>query len=93
MDFDPVRSAFVLWDGGGAVWYLRPPASGPAFTASGWTVSAAPVSGADFPAVRMTAGILGKWKYIPSHDVMMGLGNATEGQVWVYKPVDWQPRR
>jgi Bacterial Ig domain len=93
MDFDPVRSAFVLWDGGDAVWYLRPPASGPAFTASGWTVSAAPVSGPDLPAVRMTTGILGKWKYIPSHDVMMGLGGGTEGQVWVYKPVDWQPRR
>ena len=93
MDFDPVRSAFVLWDGGGAVWYLRPPASGPALTTSGWTVSAAPVSGPDLPALRMTAGILGKWKYIPSHDVMMGVGNGTEGQVWVYKPVDWQPRR
>jgi hypothetical protein len=22
--------------------------------------------------------------------VMLGLGNGFEGQVWVYKPVDWQ---
>jgi len=93
MDFDPVRSAFVLWDGGSAVWYLKPPDSGPAFTPTGWKVSPAPVSGPDAPAVRSTTGILGKWKYIPSHDVMIGLGNGHEGQVWVYKPLDWQPPR
>jgi hypothetical protein len=93
MDFDTARSAFVLWDGSGAVWYLRPQASGPAFTATGWSVSPAAVSGPDAPALRMTTGILGKWKYIPSHDVMMGLGDGYEGQVWVYKPVAGQPRR
>jgi hypothetical protein len=93
MDFDTVRSAFVLWDGSGAVWYLKPPASGPAFTATGWSVSPAPISGPDAPALRMTTGILGKWKYISSHDVMIGLGDGYEGQVWVYKPVAWQPRR
>jgi hypothetical protein len=39
----------------------------------------------------MTTGILGKWKYIRSYDVMMGLGGGYEGQVWVYKPIGWQP--
>ncbi len=28
MDFDPRRSAFVLWNGDGKVWYLKPPAFG-----------------------------------------------------------------
>ena len=91
MDFDPVRAAFVLWDGSGEVWYLRPPEQGPAFTPHGWTVSRAPMVGPDRPAVQLSTGILGKWKYIGTHDVMMGLGDGIEGQVWVYKPVNWQP--
>ena len=90
MDFDSRRSVFVLWNGDGHVWHLRPPASGPAFTATGWTVTPAPVSGANFPTLTGTTGVLGKWKYLRSHDVMLGLGNGLEGQVWVYKPVDWQ---
>ena len=28
MDFDPRRSVFVLWNGDGRIWYLKPPASG-----------------------------------------------------------------
>jgi len=90
MDFDPRRSAFVLWNGDGHIWYLRPPASGPAFTASGWTVAPAPVAGTNVPAVTGTTGVLGKWKYLRSDDVMLGLGRGIEGQVWVYKPNGWQ---
>jgi hypothetical protein len=91
MDFDARRSLFVLWSGDGNVWYLRPPASGPAFAPTGWTVEAAPVSGTSAPAVTGTTGVLGKWKYLASYDVMLGLGHGTEGQVWIYKPVGWQP--
>jgi hypothetical protein len=91
MDYDPVRSVFALWDGGGDVWYLVPPSGGSAFATSGWTLRRAPVSGSNAPAVSMSTGILGKWKYLPSHDVMMGLGDGYEGQVWVYKPVGWRP--
>jgi Ca2+-binding RTX toxin-like protein len=90
MDFDPRRSVFVLWNGDGRIWHLKPPASGSGFTATGWTVVPAPVSGATVPAVIGTTGVLGKWKYLRSHDVMLGLGNGFEGQVWVYKPVGWQ---
>ena len=90
MDFDPVRSVFALWDGGDAVWYLVPPA-GNAFKASGWTLTRAPTTGATHPALQSTTGVLGKWKYIASHDVMIGLGHGREGQVWVYKPVGWSP--
>jgi len=91
MDFDSQRSVFVLWNGDGRIWYLKPPASGSGFTATGWTVVPAPVSGASAPALIGTTGVLGKWKYLRSHDVMLGLGNGFEGQVWVYKPVGWQP--
>ncbi len=91
MDFDPRRSVFVLWNGDGSVWHLKPPASGPAFTATGWTVAEAPVSGTSSPALTAGTGVLGKWKYLRSHDVMLGLGDGVEGQVWIYKPVGWQP--
>ena len=91
MDFDPQRSVFVLWNGDGEVWYLEPPASGPAFTATGWTLAEAAVSGTSAPALTGTTGVLGKWKYVHSHDVMLGLGDGLEGQVWIYKPAGWQP--
>jgi hypothetical protein len=91
MDYDPVRSVFALWDGGAHVWYLAPPTGGSAFATSGWTLRRAPVAGPDAPALSMSAGILGKWKYVPTHDVMMGLGDGHQGQVWVYKPVGWRP--
>ncbi len=91
MDYDPQRAAFVLWKGDGKLWYLRPPASGPAFTVTGWTVSPAPVSGWNVPALATGTGVLGKWRYLRSHDVMVGLGDGFEGQVWVYKPIGWQP--
>jgi Bacterial Ig domain len=91
MDFDLRRSLFVLWNGDGRVWYLRPPSSAPAFAAGGWIVEPAPVSGASAPAFATSTGILGKWRYIETHDVMIGLGDGNEGQVWVYKPAGWQP--
>lgn len=91
MDFDRRRGVFVLWAGDRRVWYLKPPASGPAFSASGWTVAAAPLNGPDAPALTSTTGVLGKWKYLATHDVMLGLGQGSEGQVWIYKPSGWQP--
>jgi hypothetical protein len=91
MDFDPRRSVFVLWNGDGKVWHLKPPASGAAFTATGWTLAPATLAGTSAPALSGTTGVLGKWKYVRSHDVMLGLGDGVEGQVWIYKPVGWQP--
>jgi hypothetical protein len=42
------------------------------------------------PATDTGTGILGKWKYIPNLDVLMGLQDSTLGNVWVYKPAGWQ---
>lgn len=95
MDFDPVRDVFVLWDGGPDVWYLRPPKSGSPLNTANWILDrATTANGVDVPNVitSTSTGILGKWKYIADYDVMMGLGEASEGQVWVYKPIGWQPR-
>jgi hypothetical protein len=91
MDFDFRRSVFVLWNGDGKVWNLKPPASGSAFTATGWTLTEATLAGTSAPALSGATGVLGKWKYVRSHDVMLGLGDGVEGQVWIYKPVGWQP--
>jgi hypothetical protein len=41
------------------------------------------------PATDTGTGILGKWKYIPNLDVLMGLQDSTLGNVWVYKPAGW----
>jgi hypothetical protein len=49
------------------------------------------MTGPDRPAVQLLTGTLGKWKYLGTHDVMMGIGDGDEGQVWVYKPEGWQP--
>ena len=35
MDFDPRRSVFVLWNGDGRIWHLKPPASGSALHGNG----------------------------------------------------------
>ena len=51
MDFDTRRSVFVLWNGDGRIWHLKPPASGSGFTATGWTVVEAPVSGTSSPGI------------------------------------------
>jgi hypothetical protein len=101
MDFDAVRRAFVLWDGGPDVWYVTPP---DAFGVSGWTVTRAPTSGgATAPdkssgsyittsgTVTSSRGVLGKWKYARAYDAFFGVEDPVNGDVWVYKPTAWQP--
>ena len=101
MDFDAVRRAFVLWDGGPDVWYVTPP---DAFGTVGWTVSRATTNGGKLapdrnsgsytsPSGKVTPsrGILGKWKYARAYDVFLGVEDPVNGDVWVYKPANWQP--
>ena len=100
MDFDAVRGVFVLWDGGGDVWYVQPPA---VFGTTGWSVSRAPVEGGTAVpqassgsitggsgTVTPSRGILGKWKYTRQYDVFLGVEDPINGDVWVYKPANWQ---
>ncbi|HET9977954.1 MAG TPA: Ig-like domain-containing protein [Burkholderiaceae bacterium] len=86
IDFDPKRSNFKLWCGGGAVWTLTPPATA---TATGWIITKAAAFGGSVPTESVGTGILGKWKYIPNLDAFIGLLDAVEGNIWVYKPHGW----
>ena len=92
MDYDPRRDQFLLWNGsGGTVWALTLPAD----LSAQWTVTKlVPSAGSDIPPTvdfESFRGVLGKWKYIPNLDAYMALENPTEGNIWLYKPIGWQP--
>ncbi|WP_418647175.1 DNRLRE domain-containing protein [Thauera butanivorans] len=88
IDYDPVRSEFLLWCGTGEVWSIVPPSTP---TGDGWTVIRHPAEIGETPPGNVGVGILGKWKYIPGFDVFMGLEDVSLGNIWVYKPEDWIP--
>jgi hypothetical protein len=89
LDYDPIRQEFVLWAGNLELWRLLPPAN---VVSGTWILE--PVAGLSGPgpvrAVKFT-GVLGKWKYIPDYDVFLGITQPESGEVWVYKPQNWQP--
>lgn len=88
LDFDPVRRNHKLWCGDGRVWSLTAPAT---LSGTGWSIVKEPAPAAlEVPTGSVGTGILGKWKYIENLDVFMGLQDAVQGNVWVYKPVGWQ---
>ena len=87
LDFDPVRRNFALWCGDARVWTLTPPAT---VSPSGWTIrrqTNPPVQAV--PNGDVGTGILGKWKYIENLDAFLGLQDAVEGNIWLYKPFGW----
>jgi hypothetical protein len=96
IDYDPVRNNFVLWNGDPEIWVLTPPTT---LSTTGWTLTRNPLSSlTDVPhqndglgAGQYFAGTFGKWKYIPEHDIFLGVIDQNLGTVWAYKPGDWQP--
>lgn len=89
MDFDPTRDRFLLWNGASEVWELKLPGTGAA-TGSGWTVRRLlAAGGAADPLLPGSGGANGKWKYSPGLDVFIGLREAPNGDVWIYKPEGW----
>jgi hypothetical protein len=86
LEFDPVRNNFKLWCGDGRVWTVTPP---PTPVATGWTIVKAPLPASAVPTEGLGTGILGKWKYVPNLDVFMGLADAVQGNIWIYKPHGW----
>lgn len=86
LEFDPVRNDFKLWCGDGRVWTVTPP---PTPVATGWTIFKAALPASAVPTESLGTGILGKWKYVPNLDVFMGLADAVQGNIWVYKPHGW----
>ena len=86
LEFDPVRNNFKLWCGDGRVWTVTPP---PMPVATGWTIVKATPPASAVPTESLGTGILGKWKYVPNLDVFMGLADAVQGNIWLYKPQGW----
>ena len=93
MDFDPPRRQFALWCGDGRVWMIKAPTP---LSPSGWiitkqrTPTLAIPNGNPSTGFLLDTGILGKWKYIYNLDAFIGLQDASQGNIWVYKPVGWQ---
>lgn len=86
LEFDPVRNDFKLWCGDGRVWTVTPP---PTPVATGWTIVKAAPPASAVPTDSLGTGILGKWKYVSNLDVFMGLADAVQGNIWIYKPQGW----
>lgn len=86
MDYDSSRDQFVLWDGADEIWTLAPP---DVVGQGEWTLTRAPTaSGSPAPSLPsgVFTGIFGKWKYVESLDLFLGVANAETGTVWAYKP-------
>ncbi|NQD36694.1 DNRLRE domain-containing protein [Permianibacter sp. IMCC34836] len=88
LDFDPVARRYALWCGGNQLWLLTPPAT---FSSSGWQLDKAPAPIGTGPSTVMGTGILGKWKFIPNLNAFMALQDSSQGNIWIYKPIGWQP--
>ena len=87
MEYDPVREQFILWQGDASIWYLKPPET---MGAAGWTLEEAPAPTRAAPvAPGLFHGVLGKWDYVESHDVFIGVTDPFSGDIWAYKPGDW----
>ncbi len=95
MDFDPVRNRFLLWGGDSDVWALTPPED---LTNSNedWTlelltdVSEGENGLPSLADIGTFTGVLGKWKYSEELDVFLGVVDPVKGDVWAYKPDNWQ---
>ena len=90
MDYDPVRDNFVIWNGHDDVWRLEAP---DVLDSHGWTMTKdSPASTATTPpANSIGTGVFGKWKYLSDYDVFLAVTNEPAiGDVYVYKPTDWQ---
>ncbi|WP_429885863.1 Ig-like domain-containing protein, partial [Geoalkalibacter halelectricus] len=90
LDYDPVRKVYVLWNGDPEVWILEPPEN---LSMGGWTLYPEAIGSPVAPdkgSSKLT-GILGKWKYIRSLDVFLGVFDSQNGDIWAYKPKNWQP--
>jgi hypothetical protein len=88
LDYDPVRRHFLLWRGREEVWRLTPPEN---LETGSWTLRRSYPVSLEAPYLYRSTGILGKWKYAPALDVFLGAFDKDEGQIWAYKPVNWQP--
>lgn len=89
LDYDHQRQVFLLWDGGQDVWQLIPPQD---LSSGNWVLNRVTPEGPSIPQQGSVVNpILGKWKYARALDAFIGLFDSRSGDVWVYKPTNWQP--
>lgn len=89
LDYDPVRERFLLWNGESDIWQLLVPAD---LDSGTWILTPLAVIPGQVPDIAAGhTGILGKWKYVAALDAFLGAFDDYEGQIWAYKPTDWQP--
>ncbi len=93
MDYDPLRKVYVLWNGDPLIWILTPPSD---LATGKWVLSPVTSTSQDAPDkstfTDILTGILGKWKYIRALDCYIGVYDYYTGDIWAYKPLNWQPQ-
>ena len=99
MEFDSHREQFVLWGGNEEVWALTPPET---IGTEGWElerismdiVGEAPSESDGILSVGRFdvpfRGVHGKWEYVEDLDVFLGVIDPVAGDIWAFKPEDWQ---
>ena len=98
MAYDPVRDRLLVWFDGGRLYEIMVPMGKPTPT-TGWTVSVLidPASPRPQTPAEMgsnaSTGVTGKWRYAPDLDAFIGLQHNTDGNVWAFKPAQWQDPR
>lgn len=92
--YDERRKCFIVFSRHGAIFELKPPASGPLTT--GWTVRKIAshhanmlVKGVAQGDTTYETGLTGKWKRSKKLDVYVHLQHPNEGNIWMFKPHDW----
>ncbi|MDC8444481.1 MAG: Ig-like domain-containing protein [Nitrosomonas sp.] len=89
LDYDHLRQVFLLWDGEQDIWKLIPPQD---LSSGNWVLSRVTPEGQSVPRQGSVVNpILGKWKYARALDAYIGLFDSWSGDIWVYKPANWQP--
>lgn len=92
--YDERRKCFVVYSRKGALYELKPPVSGPLTT--GWRVRKLTANHASMLVDGDTqgdsvyeSGLTGKWKRSKRLDVYIHLQHPIEGNIWMFKPLDW----
>ncbi|MBS0444769.1 MAG: hypothetical protein JSR59_02355 [Proteobacteria bacterium] len=86
--FDSERARFVMWGGLPQLWTTSTPAD----LVNGWIVEELPAALNDAPQYGAETGVHGKWKYSALMDCYIGIVDPTNGDVWAYKPENWNPK-
>lgn len=102
IDFHKTLGKFFIWGRGGTLYTLTTPAGNPT-PETGWVVekinhvgSNRPMTTAELGPVSTgngDRGAAGLFKYAEDLNCMIALQNATDGDVWIFKPAGWQDPR